>query len=49
MSRQVNTNFSQQINFTGRLKENDRARFCILEKEQKTISNFSLHSSNIRK
>ena len=45
LSRQTNTNISQQINFTGKLKEDHGPRmFFIVEKQQKTILNFSLDS-----
>ena len=41
--RQKNRNIPQQINFTGKLEEDDRATiFFITEKYQKTILNFSL-------
>ena len=43
ISRQINTNVPQQINFTGKLKEDDGARmFFIAGKQQKAILNFSL-------
>ena len=42
---QKNTTISQQINFTGKLKEDDGAiMFFIAEKQRKTILNFSLDS-----
>ena len=45
LSRQTNTNIPQQINFTGKLEEDDGAvMFFIAEKQQKTILNFSLDS-----
>ena len=45
LSRQTNTNIPQQINFLGKLEEDDGATmFCISEKQQKTILNFSLDS-----
>ena len=45
LSRQTNTNIPQQINFTGKLEEDDGAViFFIAEKQQKTILNFSLDS-----
>ena len=45
LPRQANTNIAQQINFTGRLEEDDGATiFFISEKQQKTIVNFSLDS-----
>ena len=41
--RQKNRNIPQQINFTGKLEEDDSATiFFITEKYQKTILNFSL-------
>ena len=43
--RQANTNILQQINFTGKLEENDGSiMFFITDKQQKTILNFSLDS-----
>ena len=45
LSIQTNTTISQQINFTGKLQEDDGAiMFFIAEKQQKTILNFSLDS-----
>ena len=45
LSRQTNTNISQQINFTGKLEWDDGATmFFIVEKQQKRISNFPLDS-----
>ena len=45
LSRQPNTNIPQQINFVGKLEEDDgTAMFSIAEKQQKTIPNFSLNS-----
>ena len=45
LSRQTSTNIPQQINFLGKLEEDDGATmFCISEKQQKTILNFSLDS-----
>ena len=45
LSRQRNTIIPQQINFVGKLEEDDGARmFFITEKQQKTIANFSLDS-----
>ena len=42
LSRQTNTTIYQQINFTGKLEEDDRVKiFFITEKEQRTILNFS--------
>ena len=45
LSRQTNTNIPQQINFTGKLEEDNGATmFFIAENQQKTILNFSLDS-----
>ena len=45
LSRQTNTSIPQQINFVGKLEEDDGATmFFIAEKQQKTILNFSLDS-----
>ena len=45
LSRQTNTNSPQQINFTGKLEEDDGTTMLfIAEKQQKTILNFSLDS-----
>ena len=45
LSKQTNTNISQQINFIGKLEEDNGATmFFIAEKQQKTILNFSLDS-----
>ena len=45
LSRQTNTNIPQQINFTGKLEEDDGATiFFIVEKQQKAILNSSLDS-----
>ena len=45
LSRQTNTSISQQINFTGKLQEDDGAiMFFVSEKQQKDILNFSLDS-----
>ena len=45
LSRQIDTNIPQQINFTGKLKEDDDATmFFIAEKQQKIIPNFPLGS-----
>ena len=42
LSRQTNMSITQQINFVGRLEEDDAATmFVIAEKQQKTILNFS--------
>ena len=44
LSSQTNRNIPQQINFTGKLEEDDdAAMFFIAEKQQKTILTFSLH------
>ena len=44
-SRQTNKNIPQQVNFKGKLKEDDDATvFFIAEKKRKTILNFSLDS-----
>ena len=44
LPRQVNTSIPLQINFIGKSDENDRATmFFIVEKQQKTILNFSLY------
>ena len=45
LSRQTNTSIPHQINFTGKLDEDDgTTMFFISEKQQKTILNFSLDS-----
>ena len=45
VSRQKNTSIPQQINFTGKLEEDDGATmFFIAEKLQKVVLNFSLDS-----
>ena len=45
LSRQTNKYIAQQINFTGKLAEDNGATmFFITEKQQKTILNFSLDS-----
>ena len=44
LSRQTNTSIPQQINFTGKLEEDDGTTFFIAEKQHKTILNFSLDS-----
>ena len=45
LSRQTNTNISQQINFIGKLENDDDATmFFTAEKQQKSIINFSLDS-----
>ena len=44
LPRQVNTSVPLQINFIGKSDENDSATmFFIVEKQQKTILNFSLY------
>ena len=44
-STQTNSNIPQQINFTGKLGEEDRATmFFIAEKQEKTVLNFSSNS-----
>ena len=49
-SRKTNTTIPQQINFTGKLEENDDAIiFFIAEKQQETILNFSLDSLIVTK
>ena len=48
--RQTNTSISQQINFVGKLEEDDGARmFLIVGMQQKTILNFSLDSLIVTK
>ena len=42
LSRQTNTNIPQQINFVGKLEDDDAKVFLITEKQQKTVLNFSL-------
>ena len=45
LSRQANTRVLQQIDFVGKLEEDDGATmFFIAEKQQKTILNFSVDS-----
>ena len=45
LSRQANINIPQQINFTGKLEENDGATsFLLLKSNRKNILNFSLDS-----
>ena len=47
LSNQANTSIPQQINFTGKLEEDDGATmFFNAEKQQKHIFNFSLNSLN---
>ena len=44
LPRQVNTSIPLQINFIGKSDENDSATMLfIVEKQQKTILNFSLY------
>ena len=44
LSRKNNVSIPQQINFTGKLEEDDDATmFFITEKQQETILNFSLN------
>ena len=45
LSREANTRILQQIDFVGKLEEDDgAAMFFIAEKQQKTILNFSVDS-----
>ena len=45
LSRQANTSIPQQINFVGKLEQDDGvAMFFIAEKQHKTILNFPLDS-----
>ena len=45
LSREANTRILQQIDFVGKLEEDDGATmFFIAEKQQKTILNFSVDS-----
>ena len=45
LSRQANTSIRQQMNFVGKLEEDDGATiFFIVEKQQKTFPSFSLDS-----
>ena len=45
LSRHTNTNIPQQINFVGKLEEDDGTEmFFIAEKQQKTVLNISLDS-----
>ena len=47
LSRHTNMIISQQISFVGRLEEDNGATMCLIaEKQQKTVSNFSLASLN---
>ena len=44
LSRQTNTSIPQQINFTGKLEDDDGGTvFFVSEKQQKIILNFSLN------
>ena len=48
LSRQTNTSIPYQINFTGKLKEDDGVKmFFVPEKQQKTILKFSLDSLSV--
>ena len=50
LSRQNNTSIPQQINFTGKLEEDDgTAVFFIALNQQRTILNFSLDSLIVTK
>ena len=50
LSRQNNTSIPQQINFTGKLEEDDgTAMFFIVLNQQKPILNFSLDSLIVTK
>ena len=45
LSRQTNTSIPQQINFAGKIEEDDCATILLIaKKQQKTILNFSLDS-----
>ena len=45
VSKQLNVSIAQQINFLGKLEEDDGATiFFVSEKQQKAILNFSLDS-----
>ena len=45
MSKQLNISIAQQINFLGKLEEDDGAAiFFVSEKQQEAILNFSLDS-----
>ena len=49
LSRQANTSIPLQINFTGKLEEDDGATmFFIAEKQQKAVLNVSLDSLIVR-
>ena len=48
LSRKINTSISQQIDFVGKLEEDDGATmFVIAKKQQRTILNFSVDSLNV--
>ena len=48
LSRQTNTSIPYQINFTGKLEEDDGVKmFFVSEKQQKTILKFSLDSLSV--
>ena len=50
LSRQANTRILQQIDFVGKLEEDDGATmFFIAEKQQKTILNLYLDSLIVKK
>ena len=44
LSRQINTIFHQQINFTGKLEDDGPTMFFVAENQQKIILNFYLDS-----
>ena len=47
LSRQINTSIPQQINFVGKLEEDDGAsKMFMAEKQQKTVLSFSLNFFN---
>ena len=50
LSRQTNANIPQQVNFTGKLEEDDDGAtiFFIAENQQRTVLNFSLESLIVR-
>ena len=48
LSRKTNTSIPQQINFIGKLKEDDDAIMFIPEKQQKAVLNFSLDPLIVR-
>ena len=50
LSRQTNTSIPQQIDFVGKLEEDDGwTMFFIAEKQEETILNFSLDSIIVTK